>query len=93
MVAQLYGVEAVCLRPLTEYMGWSIDDVKNSVNFVQQRMKSVAMNKETSQGMGFVVKVLVGMKPSTDDLPEVEIPDEESIKTMTNLNGNAALKK
>ena len=74
-------------------MGWSIEDVRKSVSYVQQRMKSVAMNKETSQGMGFVVKVLVGMKPSTDDLPEVEIPDEESIKTMTNLNGNAALKK
>jgi hypothetical protein len=43
--------------------------------------------------MGFVVKVLVGMKPSDDDVPEVDIPDEESIKTMTNLNGNAALKK
>ena len=93
MVAQLYGVEAVCLRPLTEYMGWSIEDVRKSVSYVQQRMKSVAMNKETSQGMGFVVKVLVGMKPSDDDVPEVDIPDEESIKTMTNLNGNAAFKK
>ncbi len=81
------------MRPLTEHMGWSIEHVRKTVNYVQQRMKSVAMNKETSKGMGFVVKVLVGMKPSDDAVPEVDIPDEESIKTMTNLNGNAALKK
>jgi hypothetical protein len=74
-------------------MGWSIEDVRKRVSYVQQRMRSVAMNKETSQGMGFVVKVLVGMKPSDDDVPEVDIPDEESIKTMTNLNGNAAPNK
>lgn len=92
LVTMLNGVEATSLRPLTEHMGWDIEDVRKSIKFVETRMKAIGMDKHKSKGMGFIVKVLVGRKPSEEDtnkdIPEVDVPDEESIKTMTKLNGD-----
>jgi SAM-dependent methyltransferase len=93
LLAQLWGIEAVCLRPLTEHMSWKIEDVRRSISFVENRLNSVAMDKERSKGMGFIVKVLVGMKSSDEAIPEVDIPDEESIKTMKSINGDTAPRK
>jgi hypothetical protein len=45
--------------------------------------------------MGLKVKVLVGRKPGSGDVgpPEVDVPDEMSIKTMTNVNGDPGRSK
>jgi SAM-dependent methyltransferase len=87
LVTMLDGVEGTSLRLLTQNMGWKIEDVRKTIKFVETRMKAIAMDKHKSKGMGFIVKVLVGVKPSDEGIPEVDIPDEESVKTMTNLNG------
>ncbi len=85
LVTQLHGIEAVCLRPFTEHMGWKIEDVKQSIDIVTQQLKSVAMDKAHSKGIGFIVKILVGMKPIDEGMPEVDMPDEESIKTVSRI--------
>jgi SAM-dependent methyltransferase len=95
LVTQLCGVEALCLRPLTEQLGWKIEDIRKIVDSVTESVRSVAMDPEKSKGMGFNVKVLVGRKPGSADVgpPEVDVPDEESIKTMTNANGGSGQRK
>jgi SAM-dependent methyltransferase len=95
LVTQLSGVEALCLRPLTEQLGWKIEDVRELIEAVTDRVRSVAMDAEHSVGMGLKVKVLVGRKPGSGDVgpPEVDVPDEMSIKTMTNVNGDPGRSK
>jgi SAM-dependent methyltransferase len=90
LVTQLSGIEALCLRPLTEQLGWKIEDVREIIKAVTETTRSVAMDPVRSKGMSFTVKVLVGRKPEIAEvgLPEVDVPDEESIRTMTNVNGN-----
>jgi SAM-dependent methyltransferase len=90
LVTQLSGIEALCLRPLTEQLGWKIEDVKEIISAVTERTRSVAMDPVKSKGMAFTVRVLVGRKPEIPDvgLPEVDVPDEESIRTMVNVNGD-----
>ncbi|KAE9374526.1 putative Demethylmenaquinone methyltransferase [Stipitochalara longipes BDJ] len=93
LLTMFHGVEAMALRPLTENMDWSIEDVAKSIKLVEDRLWAVALDKEKSKGMGFIVKTLVGMKPLEDDIPEVDVPDEESIKTLTSLNGDIYIDK
>jgi SAM-dependent methyltransferase len=88
LVTMLNGIEATSLRPLTEHMGWEIEDVRKIIRLVETRMKAIAMDKHKSKGMGFVIKTLVGMKPSDEGIPEVDVPDEESIRTMKKFNGD-----
>ena len=82
------GIEATSLRPLTEHMNWAIEDVEKRIKYMQDRLWAVALDKEKSKGMGFIVKTLVGRKPLGGCTPEVDVPDEESIKTLTTLNGD-----
>ena len=88
LLTMFHGIEAMALRPLTEYMNWGIEEVEQSIKFMEDRLWAVALDKEKSQGMGFIVKTLVGMKPFEGGVPEVDVPDEESIKTLTSLSGD-----
>jgi len=81
LVAQLCGIEAVCIRPLIEVLNWDVDKVKRTCAHVSERLRSTALDAEKSNGMGFTIKVLVGRKPGG---VEEDVPDEESIRTMTN---------
>jgi len=88
LIAMFDGIEATSLRPLTEHMNWAIEDVEKRIKYMQDRLWAVALDKEKSKGMGFIVKTLVGRKPLGGCTPEVDVPDEESIKTLTTLNGD-----
>ncbi|KAG9239313.1 putative Demethylmenaquinone methyltransferase [Amylocarpus encephaloides] len=63
LVAQLCGIEALCLRPLTETMSWDVEKVRAICDVVTQRVRSVALDPEQARGLGFNVRCLTGRKP------------------------------
>lgn len=79
LVALLLGLEAVCLRVLTEQMGWSPDDVRDLCETVAQEIWNLAVDPEKSQGFSPNLKVLVGRKPGGPP----NIGDTGSARTMT----------
>jgi trans-aconitate methyltransferase len=85
LIAQLCGVEAVCLRPLTEQLGWHIDDIRRYCDLVTEAVKSVALDPEKSRGLGFQVKILVGRKPGGFEM-DIDSVMGDSVRTMTNGN-------
>jgi hypothetical protein len=90
LVAQLSGIEALSLRPLTEQLGWDVEEVYRMGKVVTDRVMEIARDPETSKGLGFRVKVLMGRKPFPRDEKEQDASSEgDSGRTMTmeNVNG------
>ncbi|KUJ20195.1 putative Demethylmenaquinone methyltransferase [Mollisia scopiformis] len=87
LIAQLCGVESVCLRPFAEQMEWDVEKIRNLCDTVTQSIREVALDP-SSNGLGFTVRIVTARKP---DGMEVDDPDEESVRTttMTGLNGNS----
>jgi SAM-dependent methyltransferase len=83
LVTQLSGIEGVSLRPLVETLGWGIDDVRETLEAVINATRRIALDPEKSRGMGFKVIILVGRKPGGT------AEDDSSVKTATNMNGEA----
>ncbi|RDL35374.1 putative Demethylmenaquinone methyltransferase [Venustampulla echinocandica] len=69
LVAQLCGLEALCLRPLTEVLGWDPEEVRRICGIIATGVKAMALDHEKAKGLGFNVRVLVGRKPFPDELP------------------------
>jgi SAM-dependent methyltransferase len=65
LVACLAGFEAISLRPLTQALGWSADEVRRMCSIVEQELKAVALNKEKAAGLSCSVKIVVGRKPES----------------------------
>ncbi|KAH8683023.1 putative Demethylmenaquinone methyltransferase [Tricladium varicosporioides] len=82
LVAQLCGIEALCLRPLTEVLGWDPAEVRRMCDIVTDRVREVALDPEKAKGMGFNVKVLIGRKPGGPDLDD---PDPEITSKMNGI--------
>jgi SAM-dependent methyltransferase len=90
LVAQLSGIEALSLRPLTEQLGWDVEEVYRMGKVVTDRVMEIARDPETSKGLGFRVKVLMGRKPFPRDEKEQDascVGDSGRTMTMENVNG------
>jgi SAM-dependent methyltransferase len=78
LIAQLCGVEALCLRMLTEQMGWTLDEIRRICDIVSTEIKLVAKDAEKAKGLGFLVKVVKARKP----FPSEGDHDGASVSTM-----------
>lgn len=63
LVACRAGLEASTLRPLTKYMGWAPEKVRETCAIVGQQLISMAMKPETNKGFEVKLRVLVARKP------------------------------
>ncbi|KAK0710944.1 S-adenosyl-L-methionine-dependent methyltransferase [Lasiosphaeris hirsuta] len=63
LFAVVTGIEAICLRPLTKYLGWESNYVRDLCGKLAQETRALA--EDVSRLEGFVVKlrVLTGRKP------------------------------
>jgi SAM-dependent methyltransferase len=82
LVAQLCGIESLCLRPFTEQMGWGVEKIRTLCGQVTDAVRTVSMDPN-SKGLGFTVRILTGRKPGEPDMAE---GDAESVLTAT-VNG------
>ncbi|KAF4625057.1 hypothetical protein G7Y89_g13111 [Cudoniella acicularis] len=78
LVAQLCGIEALCLRPLTETLGWDPVEVRRMCDIVTNGVRAIALDAEGAKGLGVKVKVLVGRKPGGDAEDENEDEDDDA---------------
>jgi SAM-dependent methyltransferase len=76
LAACLTGLEALCLRLLTKYMGWDPEVVKRTCENGANEMKWFAFDKEKPKGLVIKVRRLVGRKPG---LPEDWMPPPPSL--------------
>lgn len=67
LVAQLCGVESLCLRPFTEQMGWEIEKIRELCDDVTQSIRTVSLDPK-SKGLGFTVKIVTARKPDGMDV-------------------------
>lgn len=63
LVACRAGLEAGTLRPLTKYMGWDPERVREVCHIIGQQLISMALKPETSKGFDVRLRVLVARKP------------------------------
>ena len=82
LVAQLCGVESLCLRAFSEQMGWEIEKIRKLCDEVTHSLRTVSLNPN-SKGLGFTVKVVTARKPGGMDLNE----SDEETPTLEGLNG------
>jgi SAM-dependent methyltransferase len=87
LVMVLLGLEAVCLRPLTEQMGWTPDRVRETCEFVARELWKIASDPDVSQGFGFKLKILVGRKPGG---PEAEASQDPNSSRPVTADESAA---
>lgn len=81
MIAQMCGIEALCLRVLTEHMGWDPAEVRRMCDIVSEDVRAVASDAKKARGLGFLVRVVKARKP----LPgEQQDYDGESVSTIRN---------
>jgi SAM-dependent methyltransferase len=67
LVTVLLGMEAVCLRPLTEQMGWTADAVRETCESVAQELWKLALDPVKSHGFTLNLKILSGRKPGSSE--------------------------
>ena len=67
LVTQLDGLEALCLRTLTEQMMWSLEEVLESCRIVTEYVGGSALCVEKWKKPVFKVMVLKGRKPQLDE--------------------------
>ena len=85
MSAQLRGVEPLCLRPLTEQMDWDPVEVRRLCHIVRADIRAVCMDAEKAKGLGFMVRVMKGRKPTVEEQAAAANSlgfDGESVSTM-----------
>jgi SAM-dependent methyltransferase len=92
LVAQISGIEALSLRPLTEQLGWDVNEVYRMGRVVSEKVMELATDAEKAKGLGFKVKVLIGRKPfpGEEDGEQQDASSEgDSGRTITmeNVNG------
>jgi len=88
LVAQLSGIEALSLRPLTEQLGWDVNEVYRMGKVVTDRVMEIARDPERAKGLGFKVKVLIGRKPLSEEEQDASSEgDSGRTMTMENVNG------
>lgn len=92
LVAQLCGIEALCIRPLTE-RGWDIEEIKRICSEVTDEVRSIGLDPEKGRGLGSKVRIMTGRKPCGMELDVPDVPDGESqmgdsIRTMRQTNGD-----
>jgi SAM-dependent methyltransferase len=63
LVNVLLGMEAICMRPLAEYMNWTAEEVRDTCERVAQDLWKLSLDPVRSQGFSFKLKILVGRKP------------------------------
>lgn len=85
LVAQLCGIESICLRSMTEQMGWDIEEIRILCDAVTQDVRAVSLDPN-SKGLGFVVKIITARKPCGNEGGGGD--DEGSERTVGGLNGN-----
>jgi SAM-dependent methyltransferase len=92
LVAQLCGIEALCIRPLTE-RGWDIEEIRRICSEVTEDVRNVGLDPEKGRGLGAKVRILTARKPCG---LELDVPDGgstmgDSIRTVTQTNGEAGV--
>jgi len=75
----LMGTEALCLRLLSEQLGWGYNEIHQLCETVIEQVWNTALDPEKATGIGFRCKVLTGRKPGGLD----ENEDASSSRTMT----------
>ncbi|KAK2592533.1 hypothetical protein QQS21_009778 [Conoideocrella luteorostrata] len=78
LMTWLDGLEAYCLRTLTEYMGWDPDVVKMNVRETARQIADFAQNKEACKTMVFKMRIVLARKPSSPGSPVPSQPSGES---------------
>lgn len=63
LISCLDSLEAMCLRLLTEQMGWDPDKCKATCESVAREMADLAKDPEKSKGMVVKICIIVGRKP------------------------------
>jgi SAM-dependent methyltransferase len=91
LVACRAGLEASSLRPLTKYMGWSPERVREVCHVIGTQMIQMALRPETSKGFDVKLKVVVARKPAVPgqwtaqsmneygEIPEYSTEDDSTI--------------
>lgn len=67
LVAQLSGLEAVCLRPLTEVLGWDPIEVRRICTIVNESFRDLALDPVKGEGLGIGVRIMTGRKPGGEE--------------------------
>jgi hypothetical protein len=70
LIATLVSAEALCLRALTEQMGWTYEQVQKLCDEVCESTWRLALDPVLARGLGFTVKILTGRKPGGDEAGE-----------------------
>ena len=65
LIAVVDGVEALCLRPLTKYMGWDPEECKKACNETAHLIARYAKDPEKAQRMLAKIRVVRGRKPDS----------------------------
>lgn len=86
LVVTAIGAEALCLRVLSEQLGWEYEDIINMTEAAKNQLWNIAVDSSKSQGMSFKLRCLIGRKPcdtglSPDDAGCME--DARSSRTVT----------
>ncbi|KAI0019010.1 S-adenosyl-L-methionine-dependent methyltransferase [Xylariomycetidae sp. FL0641] len=63
LLAMLHGLEPLCLRLLTKYKGWGVEDVQLACSLIGEELMSLAMSPRRSRGFIIKVRTLVARKP------------------------------
>lgn len=80
MIAQMCGIVPLCLRVLTEQMGWHPGEVIRVCEVVTNEMKATCLDAEKAKGLGFKVRVVKGRKPTLEEQDR----DVSSVSTVRN---------
>jgi hypothetical protein len=87
LISCLDAIEALCLRLLTEHMGWDPDECKAACEEGAREMAELAKDPEKSKGLVVKLAVVVGRKPLdaprscprwTARLPSPKADDDEA---------------
>lgn len=70
LVNTLCGFEAICMRPLAQYLGWTAEEVRDACERVAQELWKLCLDPIRSKGFSFKLKILVGRKPDGPVAPQ-----------------------
>ncbi|KHO00790.1 uncharacterized protein MAM_01568 [Metarhizium album ARSEF 1941] len=78
LMCWLDGIEAYCLRTLTEQMGWDADVVKTACRETAREIASRAQDSESCKTMVLNMRTVSARKPSRDESPAPARSSDES---------------
>ncbi|SPO02767.1 related to methyltransferase [Cephalotrichum gorgonifer] len=67
LISVVDGLEALCLRPLTKYMGWDPDHAKRCCEEAAHSLARFAKDPEKAKGLTAKVRVVTGRKPESPE--------------------------